>query len=194
MDSIRDRAALGRAFWTDMYRNAVLFAAGGLALAALAPSLFTRGNDATPDPGALSAGPVADAKPPDAQAAGPSFREAVLPADPRGQYGADAVVNGVPVRMLVDTGASIVVLSAATAGRLGLAADSRAKLRVQTANGVTSATPVVLHNVSLGGLYMNDVQAVILPPEAGEVNLLGASFLKRLMSVEQRNGTLVLRQ
>ena len=41
---------------------------------------------------------------------------------------------------------------------------------------------------------MNDVEALILSPEAGEINLLGESFLKRLVSVEQRNGTLILRQ
>ena len=41
---------------------------------------------------------------------------------------------------------------------------------------------------------MNDVEALILSPESGQVNLLGESFLKRLASVEQRNGTLVLRQ
>jgi predicted aspartyl protease len=41
---------------------------------------------------------------------------------------------------------------------------------------------------------MNDVEALILAPEAGEVNLLGESFLKRLVSVEQHNGALVLRQ
>jgi predicted aspartyl protease len=54
--------------------------------------------------------------------------------------------------------------------------------------------PTVLRSVSLGGLYASDVEALILTPDAGEVNLLGESFLKRLVSVEQRNGTLVLRQ
>jgi predicted aspartyl protease len=41
---------------------------------------------------------------------------------------------------------------------------------------------------------MNDVEALILTPEAGEANLIGESFLKRLVSVEQRNGMLILRQ
>ena len=52
----------------------------------------------------------------------------------------------------------------------------------------------MLDSVSFGGLYMKDVQALILAPEAGEANLLGASFLKRLVSVEQRDGMLILRQ
>jgi len=41
---------------------------------------------------------------------------------------------------------------------------------------------------------MNDVEALILAPEAGDVNLLGESFLRRLVSVEQRDGLLILRQ
>ncbi len=48
--------------------------------------------------------------------------------------------------------------------------------------------------MSVGGLYMNDVEALILAPEAGDVNLIGASFLKRLVRVEQRDGMLILRQ
>ena len=50
-----------------------------------------------------------------------SYRETALRADGRGQYAADALVNGLPVRMLVDTAASDVVVSASTAARLGLA-------------------------------------------------------------------------
>ena len=41
---------------------------------------------------------------------------------------------------------------------------------------------------------MNDVEAVVMAPGAGSADLLGASFLKRLASVEQRDGVLVLKQ
>jgi aspartyl protease family protein len=95
--------------------------------------------------------------------------------------------------MLVDTGASEVCVSASTAGRLGLSPSEGRKRVMQTANGLSTAYPTILRSVSLDGLYMNDVEALILAPEAGEVNLLGASFLKRLTSVEQRNGMPVLR-
>jgi aspartyl protease family protein len=122
------------------------------------------------------------------------YREALLEADQRGQYSGEALINGLPVPMLVDTGASDVFVSAATARRLGLAPSGGRKRAIQTANGQSLATPAVLRRVSLGGLYMNDVEALVLAPEAGEVNLLGESFLKRLVSVEQRNGTLILRQ
>jgi aspartyl protease family protein len=54
--------------------------------------------------------------------------------------------------------------------------------------------PVTLRRVSVGDVSVDDVDAVVLPPGAGGVDLLGASFLKRLSSVEQRDGALVLRQ
>jgi aspartyl protease family protein len=123
-----------------------------------------------------------------------SYRESALRADAHGQYAADALVNGLPVHMLVDTGASDVVVSASTAARLGLIPSQHRKRTIQTANGQSTASPAVLSHVSFGGLYMNDVEALILAPEAGEVNLLGESFLKRLVSVEQRDGMLILRQ
>ncbi len=122
------------------------------------------------------------------------YREALLRADERGQYTADALVNGLPVRMLVDTGASDVFISASTAARLGLVPSGDRPRAIKTANGMSTATPALLSRLSFGALYMNDVEALILTPEAGEVNLLGESFLKRLVSFEQRDGVLILRQ
>ena len=143
----------------------------------------------------LPAGLVAEGSPSEpAQHESSGYREALLEADQRGQYAGEALVNGMPVHMLVDTGASDVFVSASTARRLGLTPSGGAKRAIQTANGQSTATPAVLRRVSLGGLYMNDVEALVLAPEAGEINLLGESFLKRLVSVEQRNGTLILRQ
>jgi aspartyl protease family protein len=151
---------------------------------------------AAPAPAAqVPAGFVAESgpsEPPQRESSG--YREALLEADQRGQYAGEALINGLPVPMLVDTGASDVFVSASTAHRLGLTPSGGRKRAIQTANGQSTATPTLLRRVSLGGLYMNDVEALVLAPEAGEINLLGESFLKRLVSVEQRNGTLILRQ
>jgi len=144
-------------------------------------------------PAAAAADPASPAPAP-AEAEASGYREAALQADGRGQYAAGVLVNGVPVQMLVDTGASEVVVSASTAARLGLVPSRGGKRAMQTANGRSTASPTILRTVSLDGLYMNDVEALILAPEAGDVNLLGASFLKRLSSVEQRSGMLILRQ
>ena len=177
-----------------MLKGALTLSIAVLALALMAPALIpglaTAPNGTAPVETAAEA-PVAKrpAEPPTS-----GYREASLAADARGQYAAEALVEGVSVRMLVDTGASVVIISAATAARLGLTPSAGPKWKIQTANGELLASPVTLASVSFGGLYLRDVQALILAPEAGDVNLLGASFLKRLVSVEQRDGLLVLRQ
>jgi aspartyl protease family protein len=157
-------------------------------LPALAPVVAAPGSDALAGVAANSPLP----KLPERQSSG--YREALLRADERGQYTADVLIDGLPVRMLVDTGASDVFVSALTAARLGLVASGDRPRAIRTANGMSTATPVLLSRLSFAGLYMNDVGALILTPEAGEVNLLGESFLKRLVSVEQRDGVLILRQ
>jgi aspartyl protease family protein len=180
-----------------MFGRVIVSAAVVVALALVGSSFLL---NRLPEPALAAAagatGPAAAkppaAEPPRRQSSG--YREALLEADQRGQYGAEVSVNGSPVRMLIDTGATQVCVSASTARRLGLSPLGGRKLLIQTANGQSTASPTILRNLSLDGLYMNDVEALILAPDAGEVNLLGESFLKRLVSVEQRNGALVLRQ
>jgi aspartyl protease family protein len=180
-----------------MFGRVIVLAAVAVALTLLGSSfLLTR----LPEPAAASAAGATDAVGGEAPAPAPpqrqssDYREASLEADQHGQYAAEVLINGVPVRMLVDTGATQVCVAASTARRLGLSPSGGRKLLIQTANGQSTASPTMLRSLSLDGLYMNDVEALILAPEAGEVNLLGESFLKRLVSVEQRNGALVLRQ
>jgi aspartyl protease family protein len=180
-----------------MIGRAVFFAVFGLAFALLGPSYLPARSTA---PASVAAGLAQDEVATDAKTLSRELgessdsREALLQADGRGQYAADALINGLPVRMLVDTGASDVVVSASTAARLGLAPSGGRMRAIQTANGKSTAWPALLSHLGFGGLYMNDVDALILRPEAGEVNLLGESFLKRLASVEQRHGVLILRQ
>jgi aspartyl protease family protein len=179
-----------------MLGRAVLVAAFSVALALIGSfSLLER--LPAPAPVAAAPGVAADVNAPSPEPAAPEssgYREALLQADGRGQYAADALVNGLRLRMLVDTGASDVIISASSAARLGLVPSGGPTRLIQTANGKSTAAPALLSSLSLGGLYMNDVEALILTPEAGEVNLLGESFLKRLVSVEQRDGMLILRQ
>ncbi len=180
-----------------MFGRVIILATVVVALALLGSSfLLNRLPEPAPASAAGATGAVAaeapSPEPPQRESSG--YREALLEADQRGQYAAGVLVNGVPVPMLIDTGATEVCVSASTARRLGLSPSGGRKRVMQTANGRSTASPTVLRSVSLGGLYLNDVEALILAPEAGEVNLLGESFLKRLLSVEQRNGALVLRQ
>lgn len=173
-----------------MLKNALIFAAAALVIAFSAPAFLPRG--AVP-----AAVPVAAPAPaaPQARPATLVGREASIPADAVGQFHANASIDGQDVDVMVDTGATMVALTAETATRLGVFVDpAAAKLRTHTANGDALVTPVVLREVSLGSIDMSDVEAVVMAPGAGAADLLGASFLKRLASVEQRAGVLVLRQ
>ncbi len=173
-----------------MLKNALIFATATVIIGLSAPSFFT--HSAAP---VVAPAPPAAAATPAAAAGAASYREASIPADAVGQYHAKASIEGQEVEVLVDTGATMVALTAETAERLGVFVDPAArKLRTHTANGDSLVSPVVLRDVSLGSIEMNDVEAVVMPPGAGAANLLGASFLKRLAGVEQRDGVLALRQ
>ena len=181
-----------------MLKNALIFAIGALTIAFAVPS-FVAGLDgrAAPDASPPAAVATPSAAPATVAAAdsGASYRAASIAADAGGQYRARALIEGQDVDVMIDTGATVVTLTSETAVRLGVALDpTRPRWNMNTANGIVLANPVMLRSVNLGAIYMNDVQAVVLPPGASSVNLLGASFLRRLVKVEQRGGMLLLRQ
>ncbi|MGE0024995.1 MAG: TIGR02281 family clan AA aspartic protease [Hyphomicrobium sp.] len=111
-----------------------------------------------------------------------------------GHFVARGSANGVTLAMLVDTGASTVVLKPADAERAGI--DTKAlsfTTPVSTANGTTFAAPVRLKSVAVGPLEVRDVEALVAQPGALSENLLGMSFLKRLRSYEFSGDFLTLR-
>jgi aspartyl protease family protein len=180
-----------------MLKNALIFAIAALTISFAVPSLLAGlGDRATPSvPSAVAAAPAAPTATVAVASPAASYRAASIAADAGGQYRAKALIQGQDVDVMVDTGATLVALTSETAARIGVTLDlSRPRLRMNTANGVTLASPVTLRSVNLGAIYMDDVQAVVMPPGASSINLLGESFLKRLVSVEQRDGMLVLRQ
>jgi aspartyl protease family protein len=113
---------------------------------------------------------------------------------PDGHFVAKAQVNGMPLVMLVDTGASTVVLKRDDALRLGYDVEKlRYSVPVQTANGTTYAAHVRLRNLTLGPISLNDVEALVAKPGTLKENLLGMSFLSRLRSYEFTTDMLTLR-
>src|SRR5439155_1412834 len=83
----------------------------------------------------------------------PSTRETVtLAADPRGHFFTDATINDMTVRSVVDTGASVAVLSVNDANRLGLDWRNGTRGLMQTANGTTSAYVVKLSKVRVDAI------------------------------------------
>ena len=109
------------------------------------------------------------------------------------QFWIDASVNGVPVRFLVDTGASSVVLTLADAARLGF---SRANLSFtqsfQTANGRTRGAPVTLDDIRIGAIRFGNIQASVNEGDLDH-SLLGMRLLERLSSIEIRKDQLIIR-
>jgi aspartyl protease family protein len=115
----------------------------------------------------------------------------VYPADERGHVIIEAVVNGAPVRFLVDTGASFVTLTPADARAAGLSPRQLAfNQRASTANGEVRIATVTLRELRLGQLTVSEVPAAVI--ENLKISLLGMSFLSRLQSYEMRDGKLTI--
>jgi aspartyl protease family protein len=113
---------------------------------------------------------------------------------PDGHFIAKTQANGVSLTMLIDTGASTVVLKPADAQRLGIDVDRlKYSVPVQTANGTTYAAHVRLRNLTVGPISLNDVEALVAKPGTLKENLLGMSFLSRLRSYEFTTDMLTLR-
>ena len=109
---------------------------------------------------------------------------------PDGHFYAEAQVNGAPVRFLVDTGASMVVLTEADAQRAGIQLPSERALAMGV-GGPVEIAPVTLDRIAIGGIEARGVQAAVA--EQLPVSLLGQSYLQRLGGVEIRGDIMVLR-
>ena len=108
-------------------------------------------------------------------------QRATLAADARGHFFTTAVVNGVSLKFIVDTGASVVTIGAEDARRAGILYLSGQRGVVQTANGVAPAYHVKLNTVKLGEITLHNVDGVVVEGNAlGGVGLLGLSFLNRI--------------
>jgi aspartyl protease family protein len=122
--------------------------------------------------------------------AGGTGSSVTLKADARGHFLTDGQVNGGNVRFLVDTGATMISLSAADARRLGIDYLKGPRGVVQTAAGPTSAYKITLDSVRVGDIAMNGVDALVI--ETGlPFALLGMSFLKRT-EIRHEGETMVL--
>ena len=110
-----------------------------------------------------------------------------------GHYWAEANIDGRAVRVLVDTGASVVALTREDALRLGLKlAPADFNRSVQTASGPARAAAVTLGSVAVAGAEVREVQALVVEQGLGQ-SLLGMSYLGRLSAFEATPATLTLR-
>jgi aspartyl protease family protein len=145
--------------------------------AAIAPTMMTARSEARATPDPANTGSI------------------VLAPDSHGHFRVDARVDARPMEFVVDTGATMIALTARDAAMLGIHPTfNDYTIGVQTANGTARAAPVTLNRVEIGSITIRDVTAMVMPEGALGQNLLGMSFLSRLHRYEYANGRLVLEQ
>lgn len=115
-----------------------------------------------------------------------------VPRAADGHYYLTLDIDGTPVRFVVDTGATEMVLSLEDARRAGIDTDRLMFTgRAMTANGMVETAPVRLDRVALGGLEDRGVRAVVNSGAMPE-SLLGMGYLNRFDRLEISNGRLIL--
>lgn len=111
-----------------------------------------------------------------------------------GEFSIQTQVNGGRIPMVLDTGATAVVLTQEAAKAAGLPLEVLSyNVNVDTANGRTQAASVTLDRLAVGGLVERSVPALIARPGQLRTSLLGMSFLNRLESWEVRGDKLIMR-
>jgi aspartyl protease family protein len=111
----------------------------------------------------------------------PDTEEVQIWRDPSGMFRTVGSINGLPVKFLVDTGASSVAMNSAQARRLGI--DFRVigePAAVMTASRLERVYRVRLDTVKVGAITLRNVEAVVLDGAQPDSPLLGMSFLGRL--------------
>jgi aspartyl protease family protein len=111
----------------------------------------------------------------------------------QGDFSIRGHVNGTRIAMLVDTGASSVVLTAEAAKAAGLPVELlKFDVPIETANGRGRAASVVIDKIAIGNIQERHIPALVVAPGDLKTSLLGMSFLSRLESFEVRGERLVM--
>jgi len=112
-----------------------------------------------------------------------------------GHYRATAEVNGVKLRLMIDTGASMVLIPFEQVAEIGIDPDTLDfSMPVTTANGRSSVAPIRLSSIKIGPIAVFDVPAAVTQPGRLKTGLLGMSFLDRLAETSFQDDRLILRQ
>ncbi|WP_300055390.1 TIGR02281 family clan AA aspartic protease [uncultured Roseobacter sp.] len=116
----------------------------------------------------------------------------VVPRSPDGHYYIRTEVNGAPVDFVLDTGATMLVLTREDAAAAGLDPDALDYTgRAMTANGEVRTAPVRLDTLTLGPATDTNIPAVVNSGEMSQ-SLLGMTYLQRWGKIEISGGELTL--
>ncbi len=108
-----------------------------------------------------------------------------------GHFWAKVRINGVQRRMLIDSGATITAISAATADAAGIEAGGALPVMIETANGTVPASRGRIDRLSIGSLSTRDL-GVVISDRFGPLDVLGMNFLSRLHSWRVEDNVLIL--
>ncbi len=121
-----------------------------------------------------------------------SGRETRIRMAPDGHFWITAEVGDVPLRFLVDTGATLTAIAPKAAAEAGIEPQPlRPPVMLNTANGATTAQLATIEELRVGNVTARNLDAVIAPG-IGNVNVLGMNFLSRLASWRVEGRTLIL--
>jgi aspartyl protease family protein len=115
-----------------------------------------------------------------------------IEAERDGHFYVEAEINFSPVRLMVDTGATVVALRESDAAAAGIRLiESDFTNPVQTANGTTMAAETKLDSVTIDDIEVRNIRALIIRDDQLSLSLLGGSFLNGLQRFEVSDGTLI---
>lgn len=121
-----------------------------------------------------------------------SGNEVRIRMSPDGHFWAQAQINGVTRRMLIDSGATVTTLSEQTAQLASIEQGSNlVPIVMQTANGVVPAQTGTIERLVLGAIEASDLK-VAISPAIGNFDVLGMNFLSQLASWRVEGRTLIL--
>ncbi len=124
----------------------------------------------------------------------PIGHKVVVERNSNGHFELDAKINDATIRLMFDTGATLVALRAEDAERMGIDLNNlNYSLRTNTANGTAAVAPYTIKTLTIGNITAHDVKATVARRGALSVNLLGQSFMTQLRGHEVEGNRLTLR-
>ncbi len=130
------------------------------------------------------------------QRVGTNFEKAqeqvvTIPRNAMMQYQTNATINGRSVLVTVDTGANMVAISSEQAKAMSIDYSAGTPAQVETASGLNSAYGVTLQSVSVGGIQVDNVPAMVVEGAYPATILLGMTYLRHV-KLQEHNGILSL--
>lgn len=111
-----------------------------------------------------------------------------------GHFEARILVNGTPVRAVVDTGATSTVLTAEDARAAGFDPDAlNYTVPVATANGKAAAAAVRTDELALGAIVRKNMPVLVAAQGSLDQSLLGMNFISTLSGFDMRGDRMILR-